>query len=255
MDCAADEQMVRDALDDVTSIRRLEFDLPGRRLAIYHDGAVDEIAQRLHRLGLGSNLESSQAAAQGSEDAEQASDRLERRTLLLLLGINAMMFAVEQISGWLASSAGLLSDSLDMFADASIYGVALYAVGRSRRLKRRAAALSGWLQLALAFGVLAEVVRRFAFGSAPDPAYMMAVAVLALAANAACLFLIAPHRARGVHMTASWIFSTNDVIANIGVIVAGALVAWTGSRFPDLVVGTMIAAVVVIGAVRILRLR
>jgi len=56
-------------------------------------------------------------------------------------------------------------------------------------------------------------------------------------------------------MRASWIFSTNDVIANAGVILAGFLVAWTGSRLPDLIVGCMIAVVVFSGALRILRLR
>ena len=56
-------------------------------------------------------------------------------------------------------------------------------------------------------------------------------------------------------MKASWIFSTNDVLANLGVIGAGLLVGLTQSRFPDLVIGTIIAAIVMIGALRILRLR
>ena len=165
------------------------------------------------------------------------------------------MFVAEQAAGWIASSAGLLADSLDMLADAFVYGIALYAVGRAKALKRRAAHISGWLQLALALGAFAEVLRRFVFGSEPEPGYMMVVALAALVANVACLALIARHREGGVHMKASWIFSTNDVIANVGVIVAGALVAWTGSRFPDLAIGAVIALVVVSGAVRILRLR
>jgi len=92
-------------------------------------------------------------------------------------------------------------------------------------------------------------------GSEPGPPVMMGVALLALVANATCLGLIARHRHGGAHMKASYIFSANDVLANVGVIVAGALVGWTGSRVPDLVVGTAIAFVVLLGAVRILRLR
>ena len=84
---------------------------------------------------------------------------------------------------------------------------------------------------------------------------MIGISALALAANVSCLFLLARHRHGGAHMRASWIFSTNDVLANLGVMVAGALVAWTGSRLPDLVVGTVVAALVLLGAVRILRLR
>lgn len=247
--------MVRDALEEIAAIRRLEVDLGQRRLTVYHEGEAAPIAASLGRLGLGSKLVSSETAAEGVPSADASEERLERRTLVALLAINGAMFVAEQVAGWIASSAGLLADSLDMLADASVYGIALYAVGRAKTLKRRAAHISGWLQLALALGAFAEVLRRFLFGSEPEPGYMMVVALAALVANVACLGLIARHREGGVHMKASWIFSTNDVIANIGVIVAGALVAWTGSRFPDLAIGALIALVVVSGAVRILRLR
>jgi Co/Zn/Cd efflux system component len=69
------------------------------------------------------------------------------------------------------------------------------------------------------------------------------------------MVLLAKHRDGGAHMKASWIFSTNDVLANLGVIVAGALVAWTGSNVPDLVIGTLIGLLVLNGARRILSLR
>lgn len=55
-------------------------------------------------------------------------------------------------------------------------------------------------------------------------------------------------------MRASWIFSTNDVIANIGVISAALLVLWTQSAVPDLVVGALIAGIILTGALRILKL-
>lgn len=115
--------------------------------------------------------------------------------------------------------------------------------------------LSGWFQLVLALGALAEVVRRFVTGSEPEPQGMMAIAALALGANIACLALIAKHRTGGVHMRASWIFSTNDVLANLGVIAAGILVAWSGSHLPDLIIGAIIGCLVLWGAFRILRLR
>ena len=84
---------------------------------------------------------------------------------------------------------------------------------------------------------------------------MIGISLLALAANVTCLLLIARHRHGGAHMKASWIFSTNDVLANLGVIAAGALVALTGSRLPDLLIGAAVALLVFVGAVRILRLR
>jgi Co/Zn/Cd efflux system component len=136
-----------------------------------------------------------------------------------------------------------------------VYGVALYAVGRAAAMKRTAARLAGWLQLLLALGALFEVGRRFLFGSDPTSTLMMAVGLLALVANVACLVLIGRHRDRGSHMKASYIFSANDVLANLGVIVAGVLVAVTGSAYPDLLVGTLIGLLVLNGARRILALR
>lgn len=177
----------------------------------------------------------------------------QRRVLRALLGINAGMFLVEAGAGLLADSAGLLADSLDMLADAAVYALSLYAVGRAARLKVRAATLSGMLQLLLGLSVLLEAGRRIVAGSEPDSALMMATAALALAANVACMALLARHRGGEVHMRASWIFSTNDVIANAGVIASGLLVALSGSHLPDLLVATLIAVLVVRGGLLILR--
>ena len=142
-----------------------------------------------------------------------------------------------------------------MFADAAVYGLALYAVGHSAQMKLRAAHFAGWLQLALALFALSEVLRRYLFGSEPASTLMMIFGLIALCANVLCLALIARSKDTGAHMKASWIFSANDVIANAGVIVAGLLVAWTGSRYPDLIIGLVIGVVVLNGARKILRLR
>lgn len=183
----------------------------------------------------------------------EETEGLERKTLRTLLAINATMFVIEAAAGWFGDSTGLLADSLDMFADAAVYGVALYAVGRSASLQRKAAAASGVLQLALGVGVLADVVRRYGYGSEPVSGLMIGIGAVAFAANVACLMLLAKHREGGVHMRASWIFSTNDVLANIGVVVSGLLIRLTGSPLPDLVIGGLISALVIRGGIRILR--
>lgn len=178
---------------------------------------------------------------------------LERRTLWTLLVINAIMFAAEAVLGWLAESTALLADSLDMGADAAVYGVALYAVGRARSLQASAATISGVIQIALGLGVLIEVARRSLYGSEPISLLIIATGLVALLANVVCLALIAKHRDGGMHMRASWIFSTNDVIANVGVVISGGLVMSLGSRVPDLVVGSVVAIIVLRGGVRIIR--
>jgi cation diffusion facilitator family transporter len=184
--------------------------------------------------------------------ADNASN-LERKTLLTLLLINGIMFIVEAIAGWIGESTGLLADSLDMLADASVYGVALYAVGRSPRLQSNSATASGVIQVSLGLGVLFEVVRRFIYGSEPVSFLMMSFGVVALIANLSCLLLLAKHREGGIHMRASWIFSTNDVIANLGIIISGGLVWYFHNRMPDLIVGTIISGFVLRGGIQILR--
>ncbi len=177
----------------------------------------------------------------------------ERRVLLALLGINAVMFALEIVLGIISESTALIADSLDMLADAAVYGIALYAVGRTLAVKIRAAHLSGVFQIVLGVAVLVDVARRALFGSEPEPAFMIGVGLVALVANVVCVLLLAKHREGEVHMRASWIFSKNDVIANLGVIAGGALVHALDSRFPDLVVGLIIAAVVLRGGIQIVR--
>jgi hypothetical protein len=255
MDCPAEESLVRMALADVQGLTFLDFDFQRREMRVLHQGPVEPIVHRLETLGLGSRLVSSSPALPGAAGAAPAPDAAaQTRVLIWLLAINAAMFGVEFVAGWLAQSAGLIADSLDMFADGAVYGLALHAVGRSSGQTLRAARLSGWLQALLALAALAEVARRLLFGSAPEPPLMMGIATLALIANLACVALLARHRDGGVHMKASWIFSTNDLLANLGVIAAGGLVAWTGSNVPDLVIGTLIALLVFHGARRILRL-
>lgn len=183
--------------------------------------------------------------------AEQA-ESLERKTLIVLLAINALMFVAELTLGWFAQSTGLIADSLDMLADATVYGLSLYAVGKGVVKQAGAARVSGYLQILLGVGVLFEVLRRLLLGSEPQSTLIMVVGAVALVANIFCLVLISRHRDGGVHMRASWIFSTNDVIANIGVILSGALVALMASPYPDLIVGTIISVVVIRGGIKIL---
>jgi len=177
----------------------------------------------------------------------------ERRLLVVLLGINAIMFGVELAAGIGADSAGLLADSLDMLADATVYGIALAAVGRAASAKARAALFSGYFQVGLAVWVGAEVLRRFLGGSEPQSTWMIAVGALALAANVACLAMLAKHRNGEIHLRASFICSSNDVLANLGVILGGLLVGATGSPFPDVVIGAAVVALVLRGALRIVR--
>jgi len=253
MDCPSEERLIRMALDALPEVRGLQFDLENRRLEVRHVGAVEEVLARLEPLGFGARLDRTVEA--GPEPEAASSDpAAESRVLKQLLAINAAMFVVELVLGLVAQSTGLIADSLDMFADAAVYGLSLYAVGRALAAQQRAAKVSGWLQMVLALGALGEVARRSVMGSEPVDALMIAVGLVALVANLTCVALLAKHRDGGAHLKASWIFSTNDALANLGGVLAGVLVAGTGRAWPDLVVGTAVGCLVLWGAVRILRL-
>ena len=178
---------------------------------------------------------------------------LQASALRVVLAINAAMFVAEFGAGWIAQSTGLIADSFDMLADALVYGLSLAAVSRSDRGKAKTATMSGVFQVTLGLVALAEVVRRTLVGSDPEPSYMIGVAAVALVANAICLRVIARHRDEGVHMRASYIFSQNDVLANLAVVTSGLLVVATGAPVWDLAVGAGIGLLVLSGGYRILR--
>lgn len=182
----------------------------------------------------------------------EATDASQKGVLRKLLVLNGIMFVAELIVGIVGQSTGLLADSLDMLADALVYGVALYAVGRSSSLKTNAASLSGAFQILIALGIAADIIRRAITGSDPSSLLMFVVSIVALAVNTWCLKLITKEKEGEVHMRASYIFSKNDVIANSGVILASIIIYLTGSRWPDLVIGAIITIVVLRGGIQIL---
>jgi cation diffusion facilitator family transporter len=176
----------------------------------------------------------------------------EQKTILYwLLAINFVMFFIEGGFGWYAHSTALMADSLDMLADAIVYGIGLYAVSRSPKHKAQAALLSGYFQAGLGCVILVDIVRRIVFGHEPVSLFMMGVGSIALVANVICLLLIQKHRHGEVHMRASWIFSANDVIANTGVIISGLIVWYFDTRWPDIIIGAIIACIILRGARKI----
>jgi Co/Zn/Cd efflux system component len=257
MDCPSEENLIRMSLHGVSGIKNLQFDLGKREVTILHTADTASILSRLAHLNFGAKLNFTKAAdIEAFDSKDPVIKSLEEAQLLkLLLAINGAMFVIELITGIWAQSTGLIADSLDMFADAAVYGVSLYAVGKAASLKIRTAHLAGWLQILLAVSALSEVIRRFIYGSEPVSILMMTIGLLALIANAYCLFLIAKKRSYEAHMKASYIFSANDVIANTGVILAGVIVYWTSSPYPDLIIGCVIAVIVLLGAKNILQIK
>lgn len=185
-------------------------------------------------------------------DACRMADTADRTTLRKVLVINLAQSVGGGLIGFVASSTALMGAALDNLADAGVYGVSLYAVGRSQSHKVRAARISGWLLIALAAGLLIEVLRRFFGGADPIGVVMMIAASINAGLNLVCLRLLRKHRNQGVHFDASWIFTSNDTLVNLGIVLSGALVLWLQSPLPDLLVGLVVVAIAFRGGREIL---
>jgi len=237
MDCPSEENLIRMKLNGISSIANLDFDIPNRKLTVFHSGETDQIEKSVIELNLGGKKISTEQTNQTNfkENTNQKK--------LLWTGI-------------ISKSMGLVADSLDMLADSFVYGISLFAVGETLIKKKRIAKIAGYFQIALAIIGFVEVLRRF-FGAEKLPNFstMIIVSIFALVANGICLYLLQKSKSREeAHMKASMIFTSNDVIINLGVITAGILVNWLKSNKPDLIIGTIVFVLVIQGAIRILKL-
>ncbi len=253
MDCPSEEQMIRMKLEGMDSIQQLSFDIPQRKLTIFHTGEVETFEQSIHDLKLEASL--IETIKDVEEPITSHAESNQRTVLWWVLAINFVFFILEMTYGWLSKSMGLVADSLDMLADSIVYGLSLMAVGAALAMKKSVAKLSGYFQMVLAVFGLTEVIRRFVgFDQIPAFQTMIIVSFLALIANSISLYLIQKTNSKEAHMQASMIFTSNDIIINAGVIIAGILVHFTSSRYPDLIIGSVIFLIVIKGAFRILKL-
>lgn len=175
----------------------------------------------------------------------------QRRTLWLVLIINAVMFAVIVVAGFRSGSTSLLADSIDNLGDALTYGLSLLAVGGTLTAKARVSLFKGSLILFAAVFVGAQIVYRLLDPNVPIFEMMAGFAVLGLAANSLCLLLLWRHRNEDINMSSVWECSRNDIASNISVIVAAFGVWVFGSGIPDLIVASILFIILVRSAFRV----
>lgn len=175
--------------------------------------------------------------------AELAAREDQRRVLIIVMVINLAMFFAEFSGGLIARSSALMADSVDMLGDAIVYALSLYALHRGPRWEAGAAIAKGVIILAFGVAVLVEITNKIIYGVPPSSGLMMAVGGVALAANLTCLALLWRFRKLNVNMSSTFECSRNDVASNIGVLIAAGLVAMTGTAWPDIGIGTIIALI------------
>lgn len=188
MDCPSEEQMIRMKVADITSIKKLSFDLANRDLIVYHEGELDKIKTAIDSLNLGSNLI---VTANYTNEISNDNNITDKKLLWTVLIINFSFFIIEIFFGLISNSIGLIADSVDMLADAFVYSLSLYAITGTIIIKKRIAKISGLFQLLLAVLGFAEVIRRFTgFEAVPDSFIMISVSFFALIANTASLIIL-----------------------------------------------------------------
>ena len=173
--------------------------------------------------------------------------------LWIVLAINAAMFFLEGCAGMAAHSTSLLADALDMMGDALVYGFSLFVLARSARWQAGAALTKGGFMLVFGLGVMGEAIYKVLHPVIPGAQTMGIVGGLALAANLVCFFLLYRYRADNLNMSSTWLCSRNDLFANVGVLLAAAGSYLLASRWPDIVVGAMIAGLFLGSALGVLR--
>ena len=252
MDCPSEENLIRMKLEGISSIANLVFDIPNRKLTVFYNGEIDKIEKSVFELNLGGK----KISTEQTDKTEFSENSNQKKLLWTVLGINFTFFLIEMTTGIISKSMGLVADSLDMLADSFVYGISLFAVGGTLTRKKQIAKLAGYFQITLAIIGFIEVLRRF-FGDEklPDFWTMIIISIFALIANGICLYILQRSKSKEeVHMKASMIFTSNDMIINLGIIVAGLLVNWLNSSKPDLIIGTIVFVLVIQGAFRILKL-
>ncbi len=251
MDCPSEEQIIRMKLAELKNIVSLDFDILNRQLTVFHTNNHDIIFTYLDSLQFDTKF----IETIHTDISISSHENKEKQLLYIVLAINATLFIIELISGFISNSMGLIADSFDMLADSIVYGLALFAIGGTLLRKKNIAKAAGYLQLILAIWGFIEVFRRsIGIESLPSFQTMIGISILALIGNGACLYVLQKNKSKEAHMQASMIFTSNDIIVNFGVILAGICVYITHSQYPDLIIGIIVFILVVKGAFNILKL-
>ncbi|MFU0505285.1 cation transporter [Pseudaminobacter sp. NGMCC 1.201702] len=258
MDCASCAAKIEKAARGVAGVRdvkvsiasqvmKLSVDDPGARLPAV-EAAVTDLGYRLNRVGEVSDDDNDDRIPDLSHVTPAY-----KRALWIVVLLNVGYGIVEAAGSFVAGSQALQADSLDFIGDGLISFLGLMAVGWGLAARAKAALLQGVFLGLLGLGVVASTAYRIFVEHQPESLLMGGFAVVALAVNVAAAAVLLPHRKGDANVRAVWLFSRNDAIGNLMVVLAAGLVFWTGTQWPDLVVAFIIAGLFLQSAWLIIR--
>jgi Co/Zn/Cd efflux system component len=176
-----------------------------------------------------------------------------KRRLWIVIAINASMFLVEMATGALAGSQALQADALDFLGDATTYGISLAVIGAAIQIRAGAAVLKALSLTAMALWVLGSTAYHVLILGVPRAEVMGVIGILALAANAASVLILVRYKDGDANVRSVWLCSRNDAIGNVAVMVAALAVWATATKWPDLLVAAIMAALFLNSSSAILR--
>lgn len=176
-----------------------------------------------------------------------------KRALWWVIAINAGMFVVEMLGGAWVGSQALKADALDFLADAVTYGLSLWVIGRSVRIRTNAAIAKGLSLLLMGAWVFGSSLYQVFILQVPVAPLMSLVGLLALIANVVSVLILMGYKDGDANVRSVWLCSRNDAIGNLAVIIAAGAVWYTQSAWPDLLVAIFMAGLFTRSAIQILK--
>lgn len=260
MDCAHDAAEIEQAARAVTGVETVKVSVATQIMSAHVtdaevlpavERAVAAIGYQLDQLDQLGALRTGREAGDGADgdgDADDLPKNLShitpgyKRALWLVVLLNVGYGVVEAVGGFLSGSQALKADALDFLGDGMITFLGLLAIGWRLVWRARSALIQGLFLGGLGLGVLATTAYRVLVQQRPEAELMGVFGGIALVVNVAAALVLIPHRTGDANARAVWLFSRNDALGNLAVVIAAGLVAWTGTPWPDLVVAVVIAA-------------
>jgi len=187
------------------------------------------------------------------EPTDNPPDNRYKKVLWIVLGINAAMFLVEIIAGFVAGSVSLQADAIDFLGDAGNYAISLFVLGMALQARAKAAYLKGITMGIFGLWVLLSTIWHFIHGEMPEASTMGLIGFLALISNAVVLGLLWKYKTGDSNMRSVWLCSRNDVIGNFAVMLAALGVFGTKSDWPDLAVAFLMSVLAIQSAYLVIK--
>lgn len=237
MDCAHDAREIEGAARDSGAVNEVRVSVSSQimTLQLSPHGSTESLTQAINAIGY--QLE----PITGDSTPAQANPAY-RRALWLVILLNVGYGVIEMVGGFLSDSQALKADALDFFGDGLITLLGVIALGWGLAWRSRSALIQGVFLGILGIGVIVNTVMRLAEGYVPEAGMMGAFAIVALMVNVASTIVLLPHRTGDANVKAVWMFSRNDALGNVAVIIAAVIVGRIGAAWPDIVVAFVIAA-------------